>query len=350
MPNPITHTRHHLVLYFLFWAVVAALYSVVLAQTQPLPWQSVLTEALVHTTVLGFIGLAIWYVVRYAGIGVGELWRVLINHLAAAVLLLLIWLWVSHVITAWLLGEPLALRELSRTQLGLRLALGLVGYGLVALNYYLLIYYEGYRSQQVNELEMRNVLRETELSMLKAQLNPHFIFNSLNSISSLTLTRPEDAHEMIVKLSTFLRYTLSNPETGLVPLKQELDTTRLYLDIEMLRFGNRLAVIWEGEEELPEGILMPHLLLQPLVENAIKHGVYERLEGSTLRLHLTQQGTDLVITLSNPTGDTPKRPTGKGIGLQNVQSRLAHHYERNDLLQARRHEDEYTVTLRIPQL
>ena len=185
--------------------------------------------------------------------------------------------------------------------------------------------------------------------MLKAQLNPHFIFNSLNSISALTLTRPEDAHEMIVKLSTFLRHTIGHSELDLVTIHKEIDTISLYLAIEKSRFGDKLVVDIEGLDELDESVILPNLILQPLVENAVKYGVYERLDESKISIRLSLDNNYLIVEISNTTGEVPKGVTGKGIGLKNVQRRLQYIYETGDLIKTKKDKDQFVTTLKIPQ-
>ena len=133
--------------------------------------------------------------------------------------------------------------------------------------------------------------------MLKAQINPHFIFNSLNSISSLTLSSPEDAREMIVKMSEFLRYSLGQ-DSEQISLRVELDQIKRYLDIEKVRFGDQLVFESVMDQECLEWPV-PRLILQPLFENAIKHGLYESIETVTISLAGSKKGNNILLTISN---------------------------------------------------
>ncbi len=349
MVNPITQNKNHLIAYFLFWVLIAVLQSLLVYWVKDLTWWQSMLDGAVYAILFGFIGLSIWFVVRYTGLEIKHLWNALINHLAAASILIFLWLLIGNTIIALFMGKPVALKT-ALLDYGLRMGLGFVYYVIVALNYYLLIFYQNFKEKQISELEIKSMLKESELSMLKAQLNPHFIFNSLNSISSLTLTQPEQAHEMIVKLSTFLRHTIGQSESDLVTISKEIETIGLYLDIEKSRFGEKLKVNIEGLEELPVGLKVPNLILQPLVENAIKYGVYDLIETGEIKIQLSYDQTMLKITITNNYSKQPTGKKGKGIGLQNVKGRLDYIYEQNDLLKTSKTDDNFVAVLTIPQL
>lgn len=350
MINPILKNREHLLVYGLFWLLLIVIHTMLLHWGQEVVWSLALIEAIIYGAGFALVGLSIWFIVRFTGLTEGSLWNALMSHLAAGALLIFIWLATSYFLTGYFLGYNTSLRQAAIADIWWRIALGLVYYLLVALIYYLLIFYQNYKEKQIREIEMESTLKETELSMLKAQINPHFIFNSLNSISSLTLTRPEDAHEMIVKLSSFLRYTIGHSETELVPLSQEIETIQLYLEIEKLRFGKKLEVTFEGVDSIPGSAKLPNLILQPLIENAIKYGVYESTSASTIIVQIAYSDKHLQIEITNSTEDDSVAHKGKGIGLKNVRGRLQLIYESADLLQTHKEENQYKVQLTIPQL
>ena len=163
-----------------------------------------------------------------------------------------------------------------------RIGTGIFIYGLIVLSYFLFVSLTNLSEKNAKAARLESLVRETELKMLRSQINPHFLFNSLNSISSLTITDPEKARDMVIKLSEFMRYALSRKDELPVSLSHELDNLRLYLDIEKVRFGDKLTT----EEFIEPACLdfrIPVMLLQPLYENAVKHGVYESTESVWIR-------------------------------------------------------------------
>lgn len=350
MLNPITQSKQYLLAYFLFWALIAWLQSVVAHWILEEPWMQTIVESVVYVSSFGLIGLGVWFVVRFSGIEGESIINPLATHAASASLLVFVWMSIAHGANAMIFGDSIFFMDLPEAELWWRVSFGYIFYIFVALNYYLLIFYQNFKEKQFRESEMKTMLKESELSMLKAQINPHFIFNSLNSISSLTLTKPESAHEMIVKLSSFLRHTIGYSETDLVPIKKEIETIQLYLDIEKSRFGDKLSVNINGLSELAEEVNIPNLILQPLIENAVKYGVYESTENTSIDIDLQLEEGVLDVRIVNGLEADGVARQGKGIGLKNVQSRLQLVYERNDLLQVKKTLGKFEVKVSIPQI
>jgi len=191
--------------------------------------------------------------------------------------------------------------------------------------------------------------REAELFKLRQQLQPHFLFNSLNSISALTSTQPEKARHMIHQLSDFLRGTLKKDDQQWNTLQEEIDYLRLYLDIEKVRFGHRLQTeITYMDEVLP--LRLPSLLLQPIVENAIKFGLYDTTGEVLITLQAITENNYLKIIVQNPFDPETSQPLkGTGFGLSSVQRRLFLLFERQDLLTTKKENENFITTIIIPQ-
>lgn len=199
------------------------------------------------------------------------------------------------------------------------------------------------------KLAVEKLAREAELASLRQQLQPHFLFNSLNSINALIGTQPEKARAMVQQLSDFLRGTVKKDDSQLVPLFEELQQLRLYLDIEKVRFGHRLATEIDTDNTSLQAKLPP-LLMQPVVENAIKFGLYDTIGETVIRVKTFVENTQLVIEVENPFDPTTATPRhGTGFGLSSLQRRLYLLYARNDLLQTRQTENTYITQIRIPQ-
>jgi two-component system, LytTR family, sensor kinase len=204
--------------------------------------------------------------------------------------------------------------------------------------------------QQVTDRknESERLAREAELSKLRLQLQPHFLFNSLNSISALVGTKPEAARMMVQQLSDFLRGTLKKDDQQLVELSQELEHLNLYLEIEKVRFGHRLQTEIKAIEDALDKKL-PSLLLQPIVENAIKFGLYDTIGEIVIQIYATGDEQYLTISVTNPFDPATAGAKGTGFGLSSVQRRLYLLYARQDLLTTTQRDNTFITTLKIPQ-
>ena len=196
-------------------------------------------------------------------------------------------------------------------------------------------------------VELSLLAREAELKALRAQIDPHFIFNSLHSISALTATDPPAARRMCLLLADFLRETLRLGGNEQIPLSEELALADRFLAIEQVRLGPRLHVHREADPAAA-ACLVPPLLLQPLVENAVNHGIAQLVEGGTIRMAATCSGSTLTITLENPCDPDRPRTRGVGLGLELLRKRLTNQYGAADAVYAREQEGQFRVELRIP--
>lgn len=210
---------------------------------------------------------------------------------------------------------------------------------LLALRYF---YVQHQWKQQV-QAEAR-----ARLQALQARIHPHFLFNTLNTIASLIHGRPDQAEQAVLALADLLRCTLAQRET--ITLREELELTRHYLAIESLRLGDRLRVDWRLDSDLPLDLPIPALLLQPLVENAIHHGIQRLPDGGDLTVHIERRTHDLRITVVNPRPAPDGKPRGSGQRLahDNIRQRLQLAYESLDPLNIVETPDRYQVTFTLP--
>jgi two-component sensor histidine kinase len=210
--------------------------------------------------------------------------------------------------------------------------LGVMIYGLIVIAVHAFIFYQNYRTEEEQKLRVTAQLARAELHALKMQLHPHFLFNTLHSISSLVLEDPPKANRMIARLGDFLRLTLEHSEQEFVSLKEEIEFARCYLEIEQARFSDRLQI----EFDVPAESLtaqVPHLILQPLVENAIQHAVAPRATGGSIKISAQRRGAAIRLEITD-SGDGMKAKkdvlnNGKGVGLPNVRDRLKQLYGAN---------------------
>jgi len=178
-----------------------------------------------------------------------------------------------------------------------------------------------HRSAQFKQSELARALQLAELRLLKSQLNPHFLFNALNTVRSLIADNPGRAQNAVTRLAKTLRYTLTSPQDELVTLSQELDIVADYLELESMRFEDRLRI----EIHVPDdaaGVQIPVMLLQTLVENAIKHGIAELPSGGLVRISAVVRNATLILEVENPRPPAPTRAAQEGVGLPNARDRL----------------------------
>jgi hypothetical protein len=186
------------------------------------------------------------------------------------------------------------------------------------------------------------------LAALRYQLNPHFLFNTLNAVSSSVITgRNDEAESMLARLAEFLRLTLAADPEAMIPLEDELATLQAYLEIESVRFRDRLGVEFSCPHEL-SGALAPSFILQPLIENAVKHGVARTSRPVTIRLEASRDGDDLVIIVEDDGEPCASEAAGMGVGLNNVRQRLQVLFGERGVLQAAPRERGFLVLLRMP--
>lgn len=200
------------------------------------------------------------------------------------------------------------------------------------------------------KFDAENTLRQAELIKLRQQLQPHFLFNSLNSINALVVSEPQQARKMILNLSDFLRGTLKKDENKNVAFNEEINLLKLYLEIEKVRFGHRLAVNFNINEDTLN-LKLPPLLLQPIVENAVKFGLYNVLENVEISVSAQLQNNLLKIIVQNPFDEaTSQAKKGEGFGLSLIQKRLHLIYHRTDLLIIEKENSIFKTIILIPQV
>jgi sensor histidine kinase YesM len=249
-------------------------------------------------------------------------------------------------------GKPFSFANMSRFVLA-NFSEGIGIYLLITLTSYALNYYRRYREGQLRTLQLEAQLSQAQLQALKMQLHPHFLFNTLHSISALLTKDVESARKMITRLGDFLRLTLENSGSQEVTLQQEMEFLSCYLEIERIRFQNRLVTRMDLEPQTLQA-KVPNLILQPIVENAIRHGIAPRSTPGLLEIEAKQlNGTLRIQVRDNGPGlsdhRTSDNPFKKGLGLANTETRLERLYGADHLFNLSNNPDGgLIVTLEIP--
>jgi two-component system sensor histidine kinase AlgZ len=332
--HPLLASGRRMLLYAAAWTLILALLNAILWASGGVDWQTAVGGLAPACLLFAFICLTPWYLCRVLPLRLPN--RALAPSLGAAVAGSAVF-----VATARLASPPLG------PHVPLLFALGVLLYLLSTGLHYAAIASVEQREAEARATEASALARESQLQALKFQLNPHFLFNSLHSIAALATLDGVRAREMCVRLSDFLRSSLGLGDRESIPLREELALARSYLEVEHVRFGARLQV----EESIAadcEDCLVPALLLQPLVENAVKHGIAALVEGGSIRLTATRSGAGVSLEIENAFDPEAAPSQRDGIGLSHVRRRLAMRYGDDAAFSAGAQNAVYRVSLRLP--
>lgn len=327
-----------------WWLLCMALQYMVLDQIE-IDLFHAATDAIVSNIILAFFCFLLGNVMKYYLPRQEKYWFLLIS----SILVCVIWLFLFQVAMHIILPKNDSYVDFIKSSFTIRFGAGFL---LVSsLTMFSMLWYaqQDQKKDQARKAETDRLNRDAELFKLRQQLQPHFLFNSLNSISALTGSEPEKARHMIQQLSEFLRGMLKKDEQQLISLHDEMRYLELYLDIEKVRFGHRLQTDILYNEDT-HNCSLPPLILQPVVENAIKFGLYDTTEDVIITVHASKVDQHLLITVTNPFDPETSRPVkGTGFGLSSISRRLFLIYLRKDLLKTEAKGDLFITQIIIPQ-
>ena len=348
MQHPIIDNKRYSGYYLLIWLAISLVHFVLVYFESSFSAGVVITDSLVSSFVASLLGLSMWFSLRY---GMSERdrksYEIGMIHLATALVLLLLWVGVSYLVLVMVFPSSQDYLGFFRESLLFRFIGGLFFYSLLVLFYYLMIYYQNIKEKRENENRLNILVKEAEIENLKTQINPHFLFNSLNSVSALTMANPEKAQEMVIMLSELLRYSVNGTKHRFVEMRKEVETMQKYINIEKIRFGEKLNVSLEMEEECAD-VFLPPMILQPLIENAIKYGKGQSGDYSYVEIEIQKQYDHCRITIRNNYDSEFVSNAGEGIGLKNIQKRLQIIYERNYAFETHDDGKEFRAIMQLP--
>jgi two-component system sensor histidine kinase AlgZ len=321
--------------YLAMWIFFAVILAGLLRMPGTLSWRDALIISEPLCMFYAFVCLTPWYMCRMMPLRSSNAVKLLANHVGAAILASAIWVEIARFI-----GSMFELTPALRPELPHLIVVGLLVYSLSVALHYMLLAVEQSRESEVQT-------RDAELRALKAQINPHFLFNSLNSITALTTVDPARAREMCIRLSDFLRNTLGLGEKESISWRDELQLARTYLEVEQVRFGARLRVEMNVDEACSE-CMVPPLVLQPLIENAVKHGIATLVDGGTIKVEAKVMNGLLEISVENGFDPESPSPRRHGLGLRNVRSRLETRFGSAASLKAHTHENHFRAEMIVP--
>ena len=349
MSHPITGNRRSVLIYSLVWLMVAATQGLLYLYVFNFSIPVVVTDALFSSLLFGFMGLLAWYPTRYIPFHRQSPVYSISAHVVAGVVVMGSWVLLSIGVLNAIFSTQVEYIEFLNQTVAWRAMLGGLIYLVLVLIYYLVSNNQKLQERSQQEERLKGMVRDAELNMLKSQINPHFLFNSLNSISSLTMSNPEEAREMIIRLSDFLRYSLKHRENEYVPLGEELGRMKDYLAIEKVRFGEKLLYEFDVDkacEEFP----VPTMIFQPLFENAIRHSVYESVDPVSIKFSCVPDEGHMKAVISNDFDPAIPTRKGTGVGLQNVRQRIALAYKEKGTVQWSGNDGVFSVTILFPRI
>ena len=336
-------------IYAVVWFVIAVLQGFMFWFFLEFDAVLVITDALISNLLFAFLGLLAWYPTRYIPFQRHTPVYSTLAHMVAGLLVLGTWVLIIYVLLSSIFSTDEGYIQFLNSTMAWRTILGGLVYLILVLIYYLVSNSQKLQERMQQEERLKNLVRDTELNLLKSQINPHFLFNSLNSISSLTMTSPSEARDMIIRLSDFLRYSLKHRENEYVPLKEELIRMKDYLAIEKIRFGNKLLYEFDIDGSCQE-FPVPTMIFQPLFENAIRHSVYESVDPVKVSFKcVSGEGSMKAIISNDYEPDIPTRK-GTGLGLQNVRQRIELAYQGKGFIDWDAKDGVFTVTIIIPRI
>jgi two-component system, LytTR family, sensor histidine kinase AlgZ len=346
--HPIFREPRHLAGYLAGWVVLAILLAAVLTQLG-MGWLEALVLLVPVFLVYAFVCLSALYVCRATPLRGSAILRVLASSALAAFVSGALLLGFARAWIVILSSVPTFAAAVSRydEQFPFLFAVGVLLFLLSIAVHHAVIAIEAARQAEQERLQLEVLTKEAELRALRAQIDPHFLYNSLNSISALTTSDPVGARRMCTLLGDFLRSTVSVSDHHRIRLADELALADRFLDIEQVRFGSRLRVERHIDEAAAE-CRVPPLILQPLVENAVTHGIADLLEGGVIRMDVVRDEDRLSIAIENPRDQDAPSPKGVGVGLENVRRRLAAMFGASARLDTRSEPERFRVEIELP--
>ncbi len=323
--------------------LILAKYIFLLHFVSGLGWSYTLKDGALNTVVMS---LAIWGIILIVNAYPTQVGAQAYALIIATVICIAITYADNQILEWWLGKDKDYLTWLDKT-LPVHLIINWIILGWVAT--YTVTYKkaETLEAKFVKHTDAAQLLKDAELFKLRQQLQPHFLYNSLNSINALVMIQPDKAQEMIGRLSDFLRSSVKREAEDMIPVAEELTFIEAYLAIEAVRFGDRLNI--EFKHDYTDHATIPPFLLQPLLENAIKFGLYGKTGNVTISVHIALIDQMLQIMISNPYDVQTNTPKGTGFGLEGIRRRLELLYARTDLLEVKKDADIFTTILNIPQ-
>ncbi len=347
--HPILSKRKSLIIYLAIWLTVSLLIEIPIIYPYKTQWFALLLSDIPLILFFALISLSSYYICRFFPIKTTRLYNVFSVLLTSALIaggieLAVGYAWIKFIDSLNIAPPIMPLYEIWIA--GIYSVLVLI-FLLIAAMHYVIISFEQTREIERQTMELRVLAQDAELRALRAQIDPHFLFNSLNSVSALTTANPERARTMVILLAEFFRNSLDMGSKDHITLADELSLINKFLTIEQVRFGSRLNVKQNITQEALK-CKIPPLLLQPLIENAVRHGISQLIDGGTISINATISSGRLKITVDNPYDPDYIPKKGTGLGITNVKARIQTLFGNEGRIEVEKKENLFKVELIFP--
>jgi len=346
--HPILNHRNNLLIYTAIWLVLIVSQTIALSQLFSFTWRYAFADSLIYGILFYAFGIGIYFFIRFQDFGKSNNVSVFVEQATALIVILSIWVFSGIYVLSALFPLDSNILQFLNESISWRYINGFLMFLVLIFFYYLNSYYTHIQDKQKKENDLLRTLKDTEINLLRSKLNPHFLFNSLNSLYALIETDSSKASEMILELSDFLRFSLSQDYKKLIPLEEEITNIDRYLSIERMRFGDRITFTKEWEEDC-HSLKIPALILQPLLENAIKYGLQSDVKQLKINLKCQVKDKDLYLEITNNFDDKAVARKGAGMGIYSVRKRLEILYKQYHLFSIEQKNTNFMVRLIIPQ-
>ncbi len=350
-PPKTSSRRRTLLLAWLIWTAWGLVNSTVLAVQENVFYLFALIGSLQSSYIMGLLSIGVWSLVkRLSWENRKQALIASLAHLFVAPIFSALWMALYIGLNVLMFGDIMMERMRVKETGGWWFFSGVTEYAVIAGVFHAILMYRRLQERATREAELQLLTNKMELAQLKSQLNPHFLFNTLNSINALIGSNPEGARRMLARLADILRYALDSDRATTVSLREELGFVETYLEIEQTRFGSRLRVKKDITEDLLE-VKVPPMLLQPLVENAVVHGIAPLEQGGAITLRIYRQNGGIhfeVVDTGNGTGSPVHTLNNNGIGLRNTDQRLRKMYGDTATLKFDKAAEGFRVSFTIP--
>jgi len=344
MKNPFLNKKFS-ISYAIIWFVIIAAQVTILSLFTESNFISSIIQSCISNLSLALLGFGIWFVVKY-NIGQNGTSQTILVFMLAGIIVIGLWMGFNFVVQN-LISKMSGGTVVFVNHVLYQFVIGIFLYTILILVFRLMILFHKYGEKVRSEEKLQNLITETRLNALKAYINPHFLFNSLNSVNALISSEPEKAREMLVNLSDYFRYSLKQKDNQFVSFEEEIHYTLTYFNIEQQRFAEKIVFNHDICKDCNK-VQVPVMILQPLFENIIKHAVAESLV--TINVNFTANIVDdfLSIELVNNYDIDGITKKGTGIGLYTTSERLAIIYKRRDFIEYFKNDGIFKVLIKIP--